>query len=168
MKFLDGVSVTYVLKSEKNSLSKLSKEIAKIGTKIEFQPINSRYYGHYRIEFYEPSDKLPTIKLTGFLTHENPIDWLMEQDNQSEIIFNETFHVVDTEIIEISKTDIIQSIVVEQYKIYSIINKDSSKDLTIEKLVKLTLKKLFEIYFGEEFKEDDYDIQIHPELTDYF
>lgn len=168
MKFLDGVNVTYILKSEKANLSRINKEIAKLGTKLDFQPINSKYYGHYRIEFYEPIDKLPTMKLTGFLTHENPLDWLMEQDNQSEIPLNEIFHVVDTEVLEIHPMDIVQSVVVEQYKIYSIIGKEGAQELTIEKLVKLTLKKLFELYFNAEFKEEDYEIEIHPELTDYF
>uniref|UniRef100_A0A7C5U715 Uncharacterized protein n=1 Tax=Fervidobacterium nodosum TaxID=2424 RepID=A0A7C5U715_9BACT len=168
MKFLDGVNVTYISKSEKANVSKINKEISKLITKIDFQPVNGKYYGFYRIEFYEATDNLPTMKLTGFLTHENPLDWLMEQDNQSEIPLNEIFHVVDTEIIEVNTDDVVQSVVVEQYKIYSIVDKEKAKDLTIEKLVKLTLKKLFESYFNAEFKEEDYEIKIHPELTDYF
>lgn len=167
MKFLDGVDVTYVKKSEANKLSKVLSEISKLSD-LEFQPLNSVNYGHYRFEFYEPTDKLPTVKLTGFLTCENPIEWLMAHDNQSEMDLKDIFHTVDTEILEIDPEGVVHAVVVEQYKIYAIINKEKSQDLTLNDLVIHTLVKLFEVYFEHNFNKDDYNIEIHQELTDYF
>ncbi len=168
MRFLDGVDITYIKKSERDKYSKILREISKSVTNLEFKPVNGKYYGHYRIEFYEPTDKLPTMKVIGFLTKEAPLDWLMNLDNQSEITLNDIFHVVDTEIIEINQDDFIHSVVVEQYKVYSIINKGKTQRLTVNELVKLTLEKIFEVYFDEKFNEEEYDIEILPELTDYF
>lgn len=168
MRFLDGVNVTYIKKSEKEKYSKVLREISKSGTSLEFRPVNGKDYGHYRIEFYEPTDKLPTMKVIGFLTQEAPLDWLMSLDNQSEITLNDVFHVVGTEIIEVNQADFIHSVVIEQYKVYSIINKEKTQGLTVNELVKLTLEKMFEVYFDEKFNEEEYDIEVHPELTDYF
>jgi hypothetical protein len=168
VKFLDGVNVTYIRKSEKSNYSKILKEISKMTTNLDFEAVNGKHFGRYRIEFYEPTDKIPTMKVIGFITHENPLDWLMEQDNQSEIKFDESIHVVDTEVLEVSKDDVITTVIVEQFKVYSIVNKEKSKDLTINELVKITLKKVFEVYFDMEFNEGEYEIEIQPELTDYF
>ncbi|MFN6991483.1 MAG: hypothetical protein ACK4MM_02045 [Fervidobacterium sp.] len=167
MRFLDGVDVTYVKKSEANKLSKVLREISKL-SELEFKPVNSVNYGHYRFEFYEPADKLPTIKLTGFLTCENPIEWLMSHDNQSEIDLKDIFHVVDTEILEIDPEGVIHTVVVEQYRVYAIVNKEKSQNLTLNDLVIHAIDKLFEIHFEDEFNKNDYDIEIHQELTDYF
>jgi hypothetical protein len=168
MKFLDGVNVTYVHKDEKNNLTKIVNQISKLQTKIELKPVNSKYYGNFRIEFYAPIEATPSIKLTGFLASDNPIEWLMEKDDQSAIVIDKVFHVVDTEIIEIDETKPIVAVVMDQYKIYAIVNSELTKDYTLNQLVEAALKRLFEVYFDGEFIPEDYELEIHPELTDYF
>ncbi|WP_448376372.1 hypothetical protein [Fervidobacterium sp.] len=168
MKFLDGVNVTYVHKEQKGALSKLFNELSKLNSKIELKPINNTYYGNFRIELYAPFEAIPTIKLTGFLASDDPIEWLMEKDDQSAMIIDKIFHVVDTEIIEIDETKPVMAVILDQYKIYAFVNSDLTKEFTTKELVKHALGRLFEVYFDSNFNPDEYDIEIHPELTDYF
>ncbi|AMW33377.1 hypothetical protein SAMN04488510_10197 [Fervidobacterium changbaicum] len=168
MKFLDGVNVTYVHKNEKSNLSKLLNQITKSETKIELKPVNGKYYGNFRIEFYAPIESIPTIKLTGFLTSDNPIEWLMEKDDQSAIVIDKIFHVVDTEIIEIDESKPVVAVILDQYKVYALVNSELTKDFTLNQLVEAALKRLFEVYFDDEFRPEEYDVEVHPELTDYF
>jgi len=91
--------------------------------------VNGKYYGNFRIEFYAPIESIPTIKLTGFLTSDNPIEWLMEKDDQSAIVIDKIFHVVDTEIIEIDESKPVVAVILDQYKVYALVNTSSQRIL---------------------------------------
>ncbi len=168
MKFVDGVTVTYVKKDEKSKLTKILNEVSKIDTKLEVSFTNSPYYGNYRIEFYEPIDKVPSLKFIGFISVDEPIDWLMSQDNQSELNLKEVLHIVDTEALEIDESNPIVTLSVDQNVIYAVANRSMTEDMTLPQLVNATLKRFFKSYFEVEFVEEEYDIELHPELTDYF
>jgi hypothetical protein len=168
MKFLDGINVTYISKEEKNSLAKVMTELSKMNLKIEMKPINNIYYGNFRIEFYVPTEAIPNIKLTGFLASDDPIEWLMEKDDQSAMVIDKIFHVVDTEIVESDETKPVMAVILDQFKIYAIVNNKLTNDLTTKELAKHALSRLFEVYFDAVFEPDKYEIEIHPELTDYF
>jgi len=170
MRFVDGVNVTYIRKDEKGNLSKILSEISKVNTRLQINFINSPYYGTYRIEFYEPTDndRIPSLKLIGFISVDEPIEWLMSQDNQSELNLEEVLHIVDTEALEIDENDPVVIVSVDQSLIYSILNRSLTEDMTLPQLVTATLKRFFKSYFDEEFLEEEFDVEIHPELTDFF
>ncbi|MGQ9856584.1 MAG: hypothetical protein ACUVQF_07590 [Fervidobacterium sp.] len=168
MKFLDGINVTYVKKDEKSTLSKILNELSKYKTKLAFKPLNNELYGEFRIEFYAPIEGFPTIKLTGLIVTDEPIEWLMTKDDQSAMAIEKILHVVDTEILELDTARPIPVVILEQSKVYAVVNEELTKDFTINQLVNSALERLFEVYFDKKFIPDEYEIQIHSELTDYF
>ncbi|ODN31117.1 hypothetical protein [Fervidobacterium thailandense] len=171
MRFLDGVNVTYVKKSEKEKLRKVLSEVSKLNTDLSFQPLNGPLYGSYRVELYEVDEeveKTPTIKLTVFVSAVEPIDWLMKHDDQVNMSLDEVVHVADTEILEVSEKDSVLSLSLEQHKIYAFLSKTKTANMTLREMVLEVLKKFFRDEFGIEFSEEEYDLELHPELSDYF
>ncbi len=168
MKFLDGVNVTYIKKGEKSALSKILNELSKHETRLSFKPMNNEFYGEFRIEFYSPIEGFPTIKLTGLIVIDEPIEWLMTKDDQSAMAIEKIMHVVDTEILESDTSKPIPVVILEQSKVYAVVNEELTKDYSLNQLVNSALERLFEVYFDKEFIPDEYEIQIHSELTDYF
>lgn len=171
MRFLDGVNVTYVKKSEKEKLRRAISEVSKLDTALSFQPLNGPVYGSYRVELYEideEREKIPTIKLTVFVSASDPIDWLMKHDDQVNMNLDDVVHVVDTEILEVSEKENIISLSLEQHKIYAFVSKTKTANMSLREMVLEVLKKFFRDEFGIEFSEEEYELELHPELSDYF
>lgn len=171
MRFLDGVNVTYVKKSEKEKLRRVISEVSKFDTTLSFQPLNGPVYGSYRVELYEIDEErenIPTIKLTVFVSASDPIDWLMKHDDQVTMNLDEVVHVVDTEILEVSEKESIISLSLEQNKIYAFVSKTKTANMPLREIVLEVLKKFFMDEFGIEFNEEEYELELHPELSDYF
>lgn len=170
MRFLDGVNVTYVRKDEKDKIFSLMRETEKLHSPVPFVPLNSAHYGNYRIEFYETSaeeNDVPTVKLTTFLSISEPIEWLMSQENQTEIHVDDVLHVTDVEILDLRSEDGLLAISVDQHKIYAFF-RHGEANRPLRELVVQVLKRFFLEEFGEEFSEEKYELHLKEEITDYF
>ncbi len=169
MKFLDGVTVKYIRKDQIESYKKVQRKLSEIGeTKLHFEPSNSKYFGSYRLEFYIVEEKIPTIKLNGFVFADNPLEWLMNRENQNEIKIKEDFHLVETDFVETFDDVLVKAISAEQFKVYIFVQKEKSLELTLHQLVLEGLKKLFLVLYDEDVDINDYEVELQGEITDYF
>lgn len=137
---------------------------------MTFEPTNSVHYGRYRIEFYETSetgDDVPTLKITAFLSITEPIEWLMSQENQLEIRVEDVLTVTDTEILDVKPEDGLLTISVDQNKIYAFLA-PAQTERPINELVLQVLRRFFLEEFGQTFAENEYDLRLEAELTDFF
>ncbi len=169
MKFLDGVTVKYIRKDQIENYRKVQKKISEvIESKLHFEPSNSKYFGTYRLEFYIVENEVPTIKLNGFVFAENPLEWLMNRENQNEIKIKEDFHLVETEFVETFDDELVKAISAEQFKVYVFVQKEKALELTLHQLVLEGLKKLLLVLYDEDVDISNYEVELQGEITDYF
>lgn len=85
------------------------------------------------------------MKFIGFISVDEPIDWLMSQDNQWELNLKEVLHIVDTEALEIDESNPIVTLSVDQNVIYAVANRSMTEDMTLPQLVNANLEKILQV-----------------------
>ncbi|ABR31136.1 hypothetical protein SU69_06520 [Thermosipho melanesiensis] len=167
MRFIDSFVFKYVKKDKKNLLLNAVKDLSKLselGLSVSIKP--NENVGRLRLELYETDEVKDLLLFKGLLfTSIDEIDFSLLRD-YSEISLPNGI-ILDYKISEVLG-DIVKGLILDNDFVYAVVDEEKTNDFTNKELAKLVLKHIVEDIFEGEFNEDNYEIEIETEITDYF
>ncbi|ANQ54202.1 hypothetical protein BG95_07200 [Thermosipho sp. 1063] len=168
MKFIDSFVFKYVKKEKKNDFSKILNEISKFSEQgINFSVELNENIGRLRLELYETNQEKDLIFFKGLLyTNIDKVDFSNLMGFSEKIVLPSGL-VLDYAISEGAKSAI-KGLFLDGDVAYVVVDSKKTEKLTNKALAILVLEYLVNNVFEVKFNQDDYEIEIETELTDYF
>ncbi|MBO8160355.1 MAG: hypothetical protein H0Z24_01855 [Thermosipho sp. (in: Bacteria)] len=171
MRFIDGFVVKYLKKEKKNYLSNVVSKLSEFldnGIKCDVKP--NENFGRIRLELYETEDEGELIFFNGLAFSDDLVEWLnMSSDFRkfsNEISLKDSL-LVDVEISEVQNENI-KGLIYSDSTVYVLLNQETTMNLSNSEIAKLVVKAIVEEVFESTFLDEEYEIDIEGELTDFF
>lgn len=168
MRFIDSFTVKYVRKNKKDYLAKIVKNLSEYhenGLKCEIK--SNQNFGRIKLELYETSKEGELILFKGlFFSNIDDFEFSEVRVFSEKLLLNNSL-VSDVIVSEISD-NVIKGLIYDNDVVYVVLDENKTKEMTNNEISYLVLKYLVENIFEEEFRKDDYELEIETEITDFF
>lgn len=168
MRFIDSFTVKYVRKNKKDYLAKIVKNLSEYhenGLKCEIK--SNQNFGRIKLELYETSKEGELILFKGlFFSNIDDFEFSEVRVFSEKLLLNNSL-VSDVIVSEVSD-NVIKGLIYDNDVVYVVLDENKTKEMTNNEISYLVLKYLVENIFEEEFRKDDYELEIETEITDFF
>ncbi|WP_126992339.1 hypothetical protein [Thermosipho globiformans] len=168
MRFIDSFTVKYVRKNKKDYLTKIVKNLSEYhenGLKCEIK--SNQNFGRIKLELYETSHDGEMVLFKGlFFSNIDDFEFSEVRVFSEKLSLNNSL-VSDVIVSEVSD-NVIKGLIYDNDVVYVVLDENQTKEMTNNEISYLVLKYLIEDVFEEEFRKDDYELEIETELTDFF